>query len=206
MKRPTKADILIFQRFMSEWVTPAQCSDRVESFMRAHGNFARGLRGGKLWRETFHAVKFADAVSASHLKTGQDPPDFEFLIDGTAVEVELVVSRDLDDQTSAQFIEAANLAGPRPVERIGQQQLDESWRNLPHRIARAVKSKADKRYSKTFHLAVAASSWWWDGEEEAMEGLILQACRPYLRQFARIWILAGGHFMSFGSNSCDEEK
>jgi hypothetical protein len=195
---PSKSDIATFNRELSDWISVDKCEGLVTDFQLAHGNFARGLRGGKLWKECFHAVRFARAAHAKSLRIGSDPPDFEFRTAGGCIPVELVVARDIDDSTSQQFLQRTNFIGPtRPsVELVGDIALKKSWEGLPNRIAQRVDAKSKKGYPSSFVLAVAASTWWWTDEQSAMERAIKQSCQPFSQSFADIWILAGSHFIS----------
>lgn len=195
---PSKSDIDAFNREFSDWISVDKCGELVTDFQRTHGNFARGIRGGKLWKECFHAVRFARAAHAECLRIGADPPDFEFCVAGNCIQVELVVARDTDDMTSKQFLQAANFIGPKRihVEPVSENALNESWESLPDRIAEQVKAKSSKGYPTSFVLAVAASSWWWTDEQEKMERAIRKTCQPFFTSFAGIWVLAGSHFIS----------
>ena len=59
-----------------------------------------------------------------------------------------VVARDVDDQTSQQFVQAANFIGPRNVELIGENALIDSWESLPTRIAEQLETMGIKSVCK----------------------------------------------------------
>lgn len=195
MKRPSRSDAKAFAQAISDWTGLDEFRQVLDEFVQRHGGYARGDRNGKLWREAYHCVRFAEAVDATMVRTGDDPPDFEFLINGDITLVELVVVRDTADMTCEDFIDQASFIGPRPIEHIGQVDLQSSWDDLPVRIGREVAKKAAKPYPRSYNLAVAATSWWWEDDGVDMQQAIVNACKPYLSQFCSIWVLAGSHFI-----------